>query len=1179
MSNPSWTREQEQCIFSHNGTLLVSAAAGSGKTTVLVERILQRITDPDHPLDLDRLLVVTFTKAAAAEMRQRLSKRLSGLAAEHPDDLRLSRQLLILPRASICTIDSFCANLVRENFHALGISPQFKIADEQQLTLLRHDALQETLQEFYEDCQPDFLELSAMLSNGKNDARLFAAVDTVYTFIQSYPEPERWLCSTAALYDDTQPIAETLWGKAVLSHIAGSLERCASLCHTAIALCAQDDILRDNYTPALSEDAATIARLQEAAQNGEWNALFDGLAAFSGARLAAAKGCTRDDLKQRIGDLRTECKAALKKLAALDCGTAEQCRADITRSARLIRVLYNMVRRYTVLFSEKKHSANLLDFGDVEHFALQLLTTCDETGKRIPTPLARELSERLDEILVDEYQDTNAVQDALFVALSRNEQNLFLVGDVKQSIYAFRKAMPALFIGRRDAYPPFDGKQYPATVTLGNNFRSRRTVTDAVNFLFGQLMTREVGGITYDEREKLVCSATYPEPDSTAHETECLIVDGTSYDRTQTDKDTAEARVIAARIQNLKNTFTVTEKGETRPFCYKDCCILLRSHKTHAAAYRDTLLMYGIPAVAATNGGFFETPEIRITLSLLRCIDNPLQDIPLAAVMLSPVFGFSTDDLARIRLVRPRVPLYVAVTAARREAGALGEQCRAFVETLNRYRSLSALLTVDRLLNRLYEELSLPELLCARTNGETRAENLRLLYEQCTGFEQKGFRGLSAFIRHIDRLLEQHVELAGASAATSDDAVQILSVHSSKGLEYPVVFVAGLGNEFNRESTKADLLLHAEHGAGMNLRDSETLTRHVTLPKQGLALLCRQDERAEELRILYVAMTRAREKLILVTTQKDPARRLTSLGASLSGAADTLPPYALCEAASLSDWVLSALLRHPSGDELRRLAGLDNTVVLPDTAHWHISLCTPPDLIPITRAEDLPAAADTRLVTAIRENMAYTYPHLALAATPTKLAASEIAADPTEPKSVAHARPSFLNSSGLTPAERGTAMHSFMQFADYTAAAASTVKETQRLVSHGFLSAEQAASLDHRRLTAFFKSDLYRRLCASPRVLREYRFTYREQAAALNPTLTDETDGIVIQGIADCVFEENGKLVIVDYKTDHVRTPEELTERYRAQLGIYAKALHTVLALPVGETVLYSFALNSTIIL
>lgn len=1174
-----WTPEQEHCIHSHGGTLLVSAAAGSGKTTVLVERIVQYIL-AGH--DIDRLLVVTFTNAAAAEMRQRLTVALTKQAAAQPDNLHLQQQLIRLPRADICTVDSFCINLVRENFYQLGVSPQFRIADEQQLLLIKREALDDTLLQFYTEQDPDFIELASMMTDGKTDARLMSTVDTLFTFVQSYPDPERWLHETAAMYDHTDAISETVWGSYLLKKVCGTLMRCQQLYTASLSEALGDPVLVRAYSPSLKAELDQVNQLLEHAKQGNWDPVFDGILSFCFVSFKSTSGCENTDARQRAKTYRDSAKKLIGDLSGLYCGNEQQCREDLERSARLIRALYAVIRRFMMVFTEKKHAANLLDFSDTEHLALSLLTEYDEQGKLVPTAQAREIAERYDEIMVDEYQDTNAVQDALFAALSRDEQNLFMVGDVKQSIYAFRKAMPELFLRRRDAYPLFDGKQYPGTILLGHNFRSRRAVTNTVNFVFHQLMIPELGGITYNEQEKLHYAAPYPPvEDESVYDTECLILDGKEAKACGYSVDEAEGRIIAERIKQLLGEFSVTEKdGSRRPLQYKDCCILLRSHKTHAPTYCKVLESYGIPTVARLESNFFETPEVRLTVSLLRCIDNPLLDIPLVAVMLSPLFGFTTDELATIRLCRPKATLYMAVTAACRHAEPLlAERCQAFLKTLGHYRRLSALLTVDRLLTRLYEDLSLPELFSARFGGTTRAANLRVLYEQCSRFEQGGFRGLSAFIRHIDRLQEQGICLS-ATTPDTENAVRIMSVHGSKGLEFPVVFLAGLATGFSTEDVKKDLLLHSKYGAGMNHRDPVTFARRHTLPRNGLLLMQQDESRAEELRILYVAMTRAREKLYLITTPSSPDDTLSALATGIDATCDTLPIETLRDAGCLSDWVLSALLRHPSCGELRTRAYVNEPIAVNGEATVRVSFCLPPCTQENEQSgtrDPLTTLPDTALVQALRERIAYTYPHEKLSRVPTKLAASEIATDPTGSDLVAHARPSFMSKQGLSPTERGTAMHNFMQFADFTAAAVSTKTEAERLVTQGFLSSEQVASLDHGRLQGFFDSELYRRLKTSERVLREYPFTFREEAATYDPAVTDRDETLVVQGIADCVFVENGGLVIVDYKTDRVKSPDELCLRYRAQLEVYARALSCVLELPVHECLLYSFALGQTI--
>lgn len=1172
MSDRTWTAEQQQCIYSHGGTLLVSAAAGSGKTSVLVQRIIERITDAENPIDVNRLLVVTFTRAAAAEMKNRLAEKLTELIHEHPEDLRLQRQQLLLPRAVIGTIDSFCTDLIRENFHLLDISPQFRIVEEQQLALLQKEALTEALNECYASGDEAFEELASMLSNGKNDTVLMSTIERIYKFIQPHPDPHRWLSNMAAAYEETASVKDTVWGAYVITHISDALEKALRLCKAAIDLAYNDPELTSKYRPALLADQEQIATMNAVCQNGDWNSLLEALQQYTPAALKTVRKCDDIVAKERIKVLRDEIKSLLKKLPDLMCGTEEECRDDLSDTRRSIWALYVAVRRFSEIFAKKKAADRLLDFSDIEHYALQLLTETAEDGTRTPSALAQELAMRYDEILVDEYQDTNAVQDALFSAISRNETNLFMVGDVKQSIYGFRQAMPELFLGRRAAYPAFDGKQYPATITLGNNFRSRREVTEAVNFTFRQLMSEEVGGLCYDEREMLVQSLPYPDPDG--HEPEFLLVDTTPIHGAKLDADVAEAEAIATRITELVGTLPVGN-GEQRPLRYGDCCILLRSRRP---AFREVLERRGIPVASDTSSGFFDTAEIRLALSVLRCIDNPLQDVPLTAWLLSPLCGFSPDDMALIRRCRPRTALYTALTAARTavEDKSLAQRCRRAVDFLDHYRTLSCQLTVDRLVTRLYEETALPELMSARPDGERRRNNLQLLQETCTRFEQSGFRGLSAFVRYIDRLQANGMDLPGAVAPSTDDAVHILTIHGSKGLEFPVVFLAGLGHEFNRQALTADLLLHPRLGGGMKRRDKLTCNRYATLPHQALALRISNDERAEELRVLYVAMTRAREKLCFSMALSKPCAKLASLAALLDDQ-PALSVFTVRSAASMGEWLASVALRHPSAAAWREWIGRSDLPTLPDDTPWHFSVIHPTLAVEaVAPPPEEAAMPDPVLTEQLRERMAYRYPHTALARIPAKLAASDTAHGDLQRTFVATSRPAFLNEAGLSPTERGTALHTFMQFARYENAAEDLESEIARLAESGFLSTAQARSLDRGKLSRFFGSAVYERMRRSPRLLREFPFTALQSAAALNPTV-DSSEHLVIQGIADCVFEENGELVIVDYKTDRVKTAEELIDRYRGQLEIYRRALSEALALPVRECILYSFVLGRAV--
>lgn len=1180
MSERQWTTEQRQCIDARGGTLLVSAAAGSGKTAVLVERILTRLTDPQQPVDVDRLLVVTFTKAAAAEMKQRLSAALSARIAAQPDDIRLQRQQAMLSHAHISTVHSFCAQLLREHFQQLDISPQFRVPEDAETALLREDALSAALEEGYAAGDEAFLELAGLLSSGRDDRGLAAAVSRLFDFIQAHPFPEQWLAAQQAAYADDRPLPQTAWGGAVLRRIAATLAYAVSLLDKAMELAEEEALMAAAYTATLRGDRDQLQSALRRLSGCAWDGLADILNAACGGfgRLGVLRQYPEPERKERVAALREEAKKRVRELPDLLCGSEAECRDDMAACGRLAAALFRLVERYGELYAAKKRQRRILDFNDLEHGALRLLARPGDDGTLWRTPLAEELSQDFDEVLVDEYQDTNAAQDALFRCLSREEANLFLVGDVKQSIYGFRQAMPAIFIDRRDRYPAYDGSRYPASIALHNNFRSRRQVTDAVNFVFRHLMMRETGGIDYDEREALVASAAYPE--APGYETELTLLD--SSDLAPGDnRDAAEARLIAARIRELVGTLPVTEDGRQRPARYGDICIVLRSKAGHAAAYADELGRCGIPAVTAAAGGFFGAPEVAMALALLRVIDNPLQDIPLLAVMLSPVFGFTPDDMASIRLAEQDCPLYAAVRrAAHGRPADLSRRCAAFLKQMDGFRLLAATMPADRLIHRLYEETGMPATAGAQRHGPQRMANLRLLQEYARRFEQGGFRGLSSFVRYLDRLEQQNLDMAPAAALDgSGDAVRILSIHNSKGLEFPIVFLAGLGGLFNPESTRGTLLLHPEAGAGLMRFDPETGIQWNTLPRQGVALSIQDSERAEELRVLYVAMTRAREKLCMVMSLRDPAARLTKLAAPL-GEGDTLPPFTVLTARGMGDWLLAAGLHHPSGGELRRLAGDEGIPLHTAEQPWHVTLQRPLPPDAATDAAPLAAAQpDQVLLRELRERLAWRYPYAALAAVPTKLAASAIGGEGVERAFVAAARPSFLGAAGLTPAERGTALHTFMQFARYDRAAADPATEITRLVGQGFLTRQQGAALPLPKIRRFFSGDLYRRMQAAPVLLREQRFTVELPATVFRDDLPDGAadETVVVQGIADCVFEEGGGLVIVDYKTDHIKAEEELVRRYAPQLAVYAYALTRTLERPVAECLLYSFALGRTV--
>lgn len=1169
MSERVWTPEQRQSIDARGGSLLISAAAGSGKTAVLVERIIQLITDPAHPVDVDRLLVVTFTRAAAAEMRQRLSTALSEKMAQHPDDIYYQRQQMLLPRSYISTVHGFCTRLLQEYAGQTGLPVGFRVAEESQAALLAAQALDEVLEENYRRRDPAFMALAAQLNSGRNDSALRAAVEGAYAFMQAQPFPEQWLQRQIDAYSAVIPLEQTAWMQPILQELDMLLEYAAALCYRAYEISVASGL--EPYLETLLGESRQLTHLREQLPTATYDEMQTLVTGFAFGRLAPVKN-TDDavvEAKQAVKDCRDDAKKLLARCADLFCGTESECRGDLAQMAPLADALGLLVRQFTDRYVALKRQEKLLDYNDLEHEALRLLLDADGA----PTPLAEELSHRFAHVMVDEYQDTNAAQDALFTALSRNGENLFFVGDVKQSIYGFRQAMPFLFTHRRDTYAAYDehNPTYPATITLKNNFRSRPEVTDTVNFLFRQLMGRRLGGVEYGEQEELKPSATYPAADAA---TEWLILDKNAAADEGISDVQAEARQIGGRIRRLMTEMTVSEKGTARPLQYKDICILLRG-RTHIGEYVKELARMGIPAAADKSDGFLTTPEVQTALSLLRVIDNPLREVEMAAVMLSPLFGFTADDLALLRVTYGKyLPLYVAAERMSAEDAHpdLAARCTLLLSCLRRLRVLAVSLPADRLLESAYRETDMEAVFAARSGGRQRVANLHQLDRIARGFEQGGFRGLSAFVRYLDRLQEQGKDMAGGDTL-SQEGVRLMTVHASKGLEFPVVFLARLGGQGSNEDSRKKLLFHHRVGIGMKLTDDAEGEKHIPLPHRAVQSARRLDDKAEELRVWYVALTRAREKLIMVYSVRDIDAALRKAQTHLLSEGALLPAVVL-QAASPGEMLLTAALRHPGFAPYRTVAEVSS---LPAETPWRITLCREVAPLDTAEAEDI-AAEDTALTATLRQRMGYVYPYTALLGVPAHLAASQLSHQRLSRQHVAANPPAFLQQEGLTAAEKGTALHTFMQFADYAAAAADSEAEAQRLLSAGFLTPQQGEVLPHEKLRRFFDGTLYRRMTAAQEIWREYHFVVDIPAGTftdLPAELARET--VVVQGIADCVFREGDRLILVDYKTDKVDTAAELIDRYRSQMLFYKQALEKIFGLPVAEMLLYSFALDAIV--
>ncbi len=1182
---PNWTREQKQAIEARGGSLLVSAAAGSGKTAVLVERVIGLITDEARPCDADRLLVVTFTNAAAAEMRSRIAARLRALSREHPEDINLRRQQLLLQHAHISTIHAFCLELLRAHFEKLDIPPDFRVADEKETEALLSDTLDELLEEEYAaaDREGAFSALSEMLGAGRDDRNLTAAILRLYDFLRSLPDADAWMEEKLALYRPERPFSQNLLGRAALGFLSDALSYAADTLRNAMAAMQDDAVLQSAYAPAFSSLLAALENAGSLIAAGKWDEAYDAVRGMAFERLGSARKVEDTALKDRVKVARDAVKKQIQALGdGILCGTEADCRNDLAALGPLVKRLFAVVRKLDERFYAKKKEKELLDFNDLEHLALLLLR--NENGT--PTPVAKAVAGRFDEVLVDEYQDVNRAQDAIFRAVSRGGKNLFMVGDVKQSIYRFRKATPELFIEKKEQYAPYDNRTFPARIVLGANFRSRKGVADAVNFVFGRLMSRAFGGIDYGMEEQMAPAASYFEKPAGEADFAFHVLETADYDEND-DNTMLEARYVARLIAGMiREKKTVQgEDGAPRAVTCRDFCVLLRSANASAQTYVDALEAEDLKAYAEIAGGYLGSYEVEVMLSLLRVLDNPLQDIPLLSVMLSPVFGFTPDDLAGLRLAYPKRPLYLALAAeARGKGGAFSD----FITVLDELRRYAAVLPADRLILRVYERTGFLSICAAMPGGEARQANLRLLLDYARDYGAAGYRGLSGFVRFIDRISEDADLTPAATVSENADVVRVMSIHKSKGLEFPVCIVAGCGRRFNREDSRQNAMFHPEYGFGCYLRDGKTGARVNTLPREVVRLANERASMAEEMRVIYVAMTRAKEKLICVAALPSAEKAAVS-AASLLRADGSLVPYAAVQAPNYAAWLMASLLRHPSFGELRRLAGREELAPLPAACPAAFSVAKAEGAEPVgVRSEEPLPQAEPETESELRRRLAFRYPAEDLTALPSKLAVSEVAEADLQ-KTFGARRPSFLQK-GLSPAQKGTALHAFLQMADLSGLRTENdvQAEVQRLVSAERLLPEEGDAVAAGRVLAFLKTPLYQKIREADRIWKEMRFNLAvppddpdlsgaESSDARGIAAPDaERSPVVLQGMADVVFTKDGRAFILDYKTDRADSGK-LRRRYARQVKLYARAVAQILNMPVSGCYLYGFYENVTV--
>lgn len=1163
------TPMQRAAVENRGGALLVSAAAGSGKTKVLVQRLMDRVLNENN--DITDFLIITYTRAAAAELRSRILDELTALIAIQPQNRRLQRQLGLAQLADITTVHAFCAKLLRENAHLLDIAPDFRMADEQEAELMKAKVLDQIMEEQYENPPEGFFALVDALGSGRDDSALCGVVLDAYAKVRSHPYPSSWMNEKREAYDiaDMTDASQTRWGAILIEYAAGIADYWVGEYSRALDM--MDDSLLKAYGPCFTAEQSSLIAFKRALCTG-WDVAANAVNIPFG-RLSPVRNYEDKALQRRLQEKRNGCKEAVKKLNEIFSLTSPEIFEDITAVSPIVSSLFKLVERLSAAYQKEKQRKGMLDFSDLEHMTISILRDGDNSSA-----LAALISERYAELMVDEYQDTNEIHDLIISSISRAGKNVFMVGDVKQSIYRFRLADPTIFLNKYKSFKSFAdaGEGEPRKVVLSQNFRSRHEILDAVNFVFKSIMSPDFGEMIYADDEYLYAGAQFPEIETDKVELDVVAgIKGTPLAE-------IEARFVAKRIRQLLDEgilITDSETKQLRPLSPGDIVILMRSPSSKRNLYARALASEGVSCSAESGESFFETIEISILNALLAVIDNPAQDIPLISVLRSPLYGFTADELAEIRLKAPSMDFYTAL-----KVSAEDEKCALFIKELDYLRFISTDMAVDELIWRIFHSSGMLGIFGAMKNGETRKANLMKYFELARKFEGAGYKGLFSFTAQIRKMIEQgKTPDLGSPSEGTGDSVRIMSIHKSKGLEFPVVILSALGKSFNREDLKKAVLMHTELGVGPKRLDMERLLQYPTLPKQAVEMVLEREMLSEELRVLYVAMTRAREKLIMTCALSNPASTVKKLE---SGASLPVDPRLLADASSVAEWILYAALTIPEAEALRELG--EGGIEITNEAHWNIRLISLDEENKrseyiISETVKTAIQADTEDIAELERRLNWRYPYLPSVAAPSKITATQLkgrfgdlesAENTHTQKSVSFARPSFVSEQkGLTAAEKGTALHLVMQHIALNKCVDIEMIEEEllRLCDMELVTESQAEAVNPKMILSFIRSPLGRKITEAKSLMREFKFSLLTKAEDYYPGT--EGDEVLLQGVVDCCVEEPDGLTVIDFKTDNVYGADvfERAEIYRGQLEAYSKALCRITGKNVKSGYLYFF--------
>ena len=1233
MGETRWTTEQQEAIDTRRCNLLIAAAAGSGKTAVLVERIIKIITNEEDPVDIDKLLVVTFTSAAASEMRERIAKAITKALDDNPSSKNLQKQLTLLGRSNITTMHSFCLDVIKNNFHIIDLDPSFRILDETEGVLLKAEIIEDLFEDKYEGGNKDFLNLIEAYSGSRDDEKLKEIILELYRFSMSGPWPDKWLSEKSEAFNinKLEELDESKWVEILKENIEIELAGLISMEQKALELCVDTSGL-EPYMQNFNDDISLLKNVYESI-NGSILVIYNSLNTISFSKLKSVKKDNVSDaaVQNRVKGIRDDVKKKIGKLKDdVFSMSPEDMLKTIQGSYPFMKELSNLVIEFKERFSKAKKDKGSLDFNDLEHLCLKILSN-EEGG------VSDKFKEYFDEVLVDEYQDSNNVQEAIIDLVSRkngDDPNVFMVGDVKQSIYRFRQAKPELFLDKYISYSKGEGKN--RKIQLYKNFRSREEVIHGSNYIFKELMSSIVGELEYTDEESLNLGADYKEIDEkdviVGGEIELHILnkaaekDEEDNEPVYTDEDeedigavNLEARIVASRIKELiagkdGKVFKVQDKvtGEYRKITYKDIVILLRATKNWSEVFLDEIGAEGIPIYADTGSGYFESIEIRTIMSLLKVIDNPLQDVPLLALLRSPIIGFKAEELSNIRLINRGNYFYENIEIIASGESDLDEsikiRCKDFIDRLEQWRNRAIYTPIDEFIWYLYMDTSYFGFVGAMPNGVLRQANLRILFQRAKQYEETSFKGLFNFINFINKLRKSSGDMGSAKIlGENEDVVRIMSIHKSKGLEFPVVFLCGAGKQFNLMDLNKSILYHDELGFGPEFVDLDKRISYTTLPKESIKKKIKLETLSEEMRILYVAFTRAKEKLIITGATSDVDKWINKSVSAASLDEKIIIPSEVIKGKSYLDWIGMAVCKHRDGELLRDKVGSDHINIIDDLSTWKTKIWSKTDLIVDKNLEIVDKNEEKELfITSndktvdkeIENRLGYKYKFKELVSFKSNFSVSDLKKknyeeeDSNDTKELYSERiqikPKFMQEEkGLTSAEKGTAMHYVMQMIDFNSVGSidNIKKQLDELVGKKLLSREEYKCINIKKIFNFFNSNLGRRLLKSYRegkeVYKELPFYTEISVLEVDKGLPDiyKDEMVRLQGVIDCFFCEGEDIVLLDYKTDYIQggNENEAVERYRIQIKYYKEALEKITGRMVKECYLYLFYLDKEI--